>query len=158
MNDLIIIQKIHQPEQAESCLFKETVLKPRQGVNQIQLVTVSAQISTTPRDLEADTKPSLTIVRMFSVINCHHISVICHRRAHSEKITIKKQKQNSFFGCDDDIYVFGCTVIQILDILPICQCHWDPMIVVGSVPFLLNKVIIIIIIIIDHYITSRWSS
>ena len=44
-------------------------------------------------------KPSLTIVRMFSVINWHHISVICHRSAHSEKITIKTQKQNSFFVC-----------------------------------------------------------
>ena len=56
-------------------------------------------MSTPLRVLEADLKPSLTIVRMFSVINCHHISVICHRSAHSEKISIKTQKYNSFFVC-----------------------------------------------------------
>lgn len=62
-------------------------------------------------------KPSLTIVRMFSVINCHNISVICHRSAHSEKITIKEQKQNSFFvSVKLDMRTGRMVVIQRLSI------------------------------------------
>ena len=131
-------------------MFVETVLKTRRQSNQ------SYHWLRLSRRQEADMKPSLTIVRMFSVINCHHISVICHRSAHSEKITIKTQKQTIFCLCEA-CYMNSLNSIWMYFnayILPICQCH-NTIIVVGSLPFLFNQVTTTITIII---IISRWSS
>ena len=42
-------------------------------------------------------KPSLTIVRMFLVINCRHYSVICHSQAHSEKLKYNYKTKEFLF-------------------------------------------------------------
>ena len=67
-------------------------------------LSLLVEVSTTPRVPEANLKPSLTIVRMFSVINCRHYSVICQSGANSEKLKYKTKHFLSEWSSMNDMW------------------------------------------------------